>query len=172
MKEKLKKQLEDLGYSEEQITAILNGIQEPEPATLNPEDQEKLEKYDQLIEDYKKLQGDYRDLEKRSKSSESQVKDLLIESQVRASLTAAKVKDVDYAMFKLKQEGELTLGEDQKVVDLDQKVESLKAAIPDNFSSEAKTVVVDKPVNHPVDDSVLEPQNLKDAVQAFYSEKE
>lgn len=172
MKEALKKHLESLGYSAEQITAILNGVQEPEQQTLKPEEQEKLEKYDQLSKDYKKLQGDYRTLEQTNQASVNKANQLLIESQVRAKLSDAKVKDMDYAMFKLKQEGEFTLGEDQKVVGLDARVEALKSAIPDNFIPAAKTVVVNKPEQHTVDDSVTEPQTLREAVQQVYSEQE
>lgn len=167
-KEALKKHLESLGYSAEQITAILNGIQEPEQQLLKPEDQEKLGKYEQLVKDHEKLQGDYRNLERRSQFSESRVNDLLIESQVREKLMAAKVKDVDYAIFKLKQEGSFTLGEDQKVVDLDKRVEALRSATPDNFIPEMKTVVVNKPENHPIDESVTAPQTLRDALHEFY----
>lgn len=171
-KEALKNHLESLGYSAEQITAILNGIQEPEQQTLKPEEQEKLEKYDQLVKDYEKLQGDYKTLEQTNQASENKANQLLIESQVRAKLSDAKVKDVDYAMFKLQQEGGFTLGEDQKVVDLDKRVEELRSATPDNFIPAAKTVVVNKPENHQVDQSVIEPQTLREAVQLVYSEQE
>lgn len=171
-KEALKKHLESLGYSAEQITAILNGIQEPEQQTLKPEEQEKLEKYEQLTKDYEKLQGEYRTLEQSNRAASERADQLLIESQVRAKLSDAKVKDVDYALFKLKQEGEFKLGDDQKVVGLDERVEALKAATPDNFIPAAKTVVVNKPEQHTVDETVTEPQTLREAVQQVYSEQE
>lgn len=170
MKEALKKHLESLGYSEEQITAILNGIQEPEQQGLTQEEQDKLKRYDQLSKDYEKLQGDYRTLEQSSRAASDRADQLLIESQVRTKLSDAKVKDIDYAMFKLKQEGEFKLGEDQKVVGLDERVEALKGVIPDYFIPAAKTVVVNKPEQHTVDESVTAPQNLKDALREVYSE--
>lgn len=168
-KESLKSHLESLGYSAEQITAILNGIQEPERQALKPEEKEKLRKYDQLARDYEKLQGDYQTLEQSNRAASQRADQLLIESQVRAKLSDAKVKDVDYALFKLKQEGEFKLGEDQKVVGLEERVEALKAATPDNFIPAAKTIVVNKPEQHTVDESVTEPQNLRDALQEVYS---
>lgn len=80
-KEALKKHLGDLGYSEEQIAAILDGIQEPEePKGLSPEDKDKLENYQKLSEDYEKLQADYNSLDESSKASQKRVHDLLIES--------------------------------------------------------------------------------------------
>lgn len=170
MKEALKKHLESLGYSAEQITAILNGIQNPEQSVLKPEEQEKLEKFDQISKEYEKLKGEYQTLEQTKQAFENKANQLLIESQVRAKLSDAKAKDVDYALFKLMQEGELKLGEDQKVVDLDKRVEALKGATPDNFAPATKTVVVNKPEKHVIDESVTEPQNLKDALQEVYTE--
>lgn len=172
MKEALKKHLESLGYSAEQITAILNGIQEPEKQALTQEEQDKLNRYDQLLKDYEKLQGDYKTLEQSNRAASDRADQLLIESQIRTKLSDAKVKDIDYAMFRLKQEGEFKLGEDQKVVGLDERVEALKAATPDNFIPAAKTVVVNKPEQHTVDETVTEPQTLREAVQQVYSEQE
>lgn len=171
-KEALKKHLGDLGYSEEQIAAILDGIQEPEePKGLSPEDKDKLENYQKLSEDYEKLQADYNSLDESSKASQKRMHDLLIEYQVRTKLGEARVKDMDYAMFKLKQTGELTLSEDEKVVDLDKRIEALKKSIPDNFNQVVR-VVENKPENHTVDASVTEPQSLREAVQSVYAEQE
>ena len=50
-------------------------------------------------------------------------------------MLAAKVTDIDYMTFKLKEKGELELGEDGKIKGIDDKIAGLKTQFPSQFES-------------------------------------
>ncbi|MBQ8982704.1 MAG: hypothetical protein IJ079_03870 [Lachnospiraceae bacterium] len=190
MEELLKK----LGYSEEQITAILQGMEEQKLTVLTAEEHEKLINHPDESEEHKKLQEDYNtasaakdalEAEKQTWESEKQaleseklklqndLKVLQIETQVKAELSKRHVKDVDYALYQINKAGDLALDEDGKVVDLVAKIDAIQKNTPDNFASEDRVVIPKKPEKHDMDQEVMEtPQNLKEAIQMEYSSRE
>lgn len=176
----LEELLKSQEFTPEQIAAVVAGMKDNNISLLSPEQQEQLKKYEELLPEHTKLKEDYDAsvaagelLKKAAEKSKGELDKLHIDVQVRDALRSAKVKDMDYALYKLALSGELALDKDGKVTDLDSRVKALVETIPDNFSKEPdKTVVVKKPEPFNMNESVTEPQNLKEAVQAAYTEQE
>lgn len=78
------------------------------------------------------LQGKITAYETQNAQLQEQLKQKTIDSECKVALLAAGVKseDLDYAMFKLKAEGELDLDADGKVKGLDEKITKQKTQLP------------------------------------------
>lgn len=95
-----------------------------------------------LIAELKKSNKGNEDLQGKVSAYETQVAQLQaeveqtkIESEAKVGLLAAKALDVDYLLFKLKEKGELSRGEDGKVKGLDDMIDALKTQFPTQFES-------------------------------------
>lgn len=95
-----------------------------------------------LIEDLKKtnkgneeMQGKITGYETTISSLQEQLKQVQLEAEIKVALLAAKVSDVDYMTFKLKEKGELELGEDGHIKGIDDKIAGLKTQFPTQFES-------------------------------------
>jgi uncharacterized protein (DUF3084 family) len=95
-----------------------------------------------LIAELKKSNKGNEDLQGKVTAYETQVARLQaeleqarIESEAKVGLLAAKALDVDYLLFKLKEKGELSRGEDGKVKGLDDMIDALKTQFPTQFES-------------------------------------
>lgn len=102
-----------------------------------------------LIEDMKKSTKGNEDLQQKlsafatdNEKLKAQLNEALIEGETKVRLLAEGVKpdDIDYVMFKLKSKGELEMGDDGKVKDLDDKVAALKTQLPNQFTTATKKV--------------------------------
>lgn len=102
-----------------------------------------------LIEDMKKSTKGNEDLQQKlsafatdNEKLKAQLNEALIEGETKVRLLAEGVKpdDIDYVMFKLKAKGELEMGDDGKVKDLDDKVAALKTQLPNQFTTATKKV--------------------------------
>lgn len=70
---------------------------------------------------------------------------LKVESALKVGLLEAGVNDIDYVTFKLKEKGELSLDENGKIKDWDNKLAGLKTQLPNQFkTSETKKVIENK----------------------------
>ena len=95
-----------------------------------------------LIEELKKstkgqedLQGKLAAYEGRVEQLQAALEQAQIEGEAKVSLLAAKALDVDYLLFKLKEKGELSRGDDGKVKGLDDMIDALKTQFPTQFES-------------------------------------
>lgn len=85
--------------------------------------------------DSEKLQGQIATYEAQVAQLQEQLKQTQIESEIKVAMLAAKVSDVDYMTFKLKEKGELELGEDGHIKGMDDKIAGLKTQFPAQFAT-------------------------------------
>ena len=98
-----------------------------------------------LIEQLKKdnagntaLQQKVTDYEKTVADLTKENEQLKIDSALKIALLEAKVTDVDYLTFKIKEKGEVKLGDDGKIKGIDDTIAALKTQYPQHFASESK----------------------------------
>lgn len=98
-----------------------------------------------LIEQMKKdnagneaLQSKITEYESKIQQMEKELQQTKIDAALKVALLEAKVTDVDYLTFKIKEKGEVKLGDDGKIKGIDETITSLKTQYPQHFSSEAK----------------------------------
>lgn len=113
----------------------------------------QLEEANALIEQLKKSTKGQEDAQKQIAAHEEREKQLLAQleqtrilSEAKVELLAAGALDIDYLLYKLQEKGELTLGEDGKIKDWDDKLAGLKTQLPTQFESKGdkKTVLENK----------------------------
>jgi len=144
-----------------------------------------LKKANKLVEDLKKDNKDVEVLQKKITDYEKEVEELKEERvkektnyTLKEKLKEAGAKDVDYMIYKL---GEVELDKEGNIIELDNKIKSLKEGNPGHFE------VKDNPENNTKDtkkdytviDNKLEdgkvsdtkPQSLLDAIKSQYEEK-
>lgn len=83
------------------------------------------------------LQGKITGYESTIAQLQEQLKQTKVESAARVALIGAKCIDVEYALFKLKEKGELELDDNDQIKDIDDKLAGLKTQIPNQFESGA-----------------------------------
>lgn len=98
-----------------------------------------------LIEELKKsnagnegLQNKITEYETKVQNLEKELRQTKIESALKVALLEANVTDVDYLTFKIKEKGEVKLGDDGKIKGIDDTIATLKTQFPQYFASESK----------------------------------
>lgn len=96
-----------------------------------------------LIEQMKKdnagneaLQGKITEYETKMTAMQKELEQTKVDAALKVALLEAKVIDVDYVTFKIKEKGEIKLGEDGKIKGIDETITSMKNQFPTQFSSE------------------------------------
>lgn len=79
------------------------------------------------------LQGKITNYESTITQLQEQLKQTQIDAAIQVALVGAKVTDVDYMTFRLKEKGELELDEQGKIKDIDDKLAGLKTQFPAFF---------------------------------------
>lgn len=147
------------GLSDEQITAIATAMKDNKIYTAGEENLDirygKLKTdYDGLNNQYTEAQNLIAELKKSTKGNEDlqgkitgyenqvqalqkELKQAKLESAVKVALLEAKVNDIDYMTFKLKEKGELELDENEKIKGWDDKIAALKTQFPQQFENSA-----------------------------------
>lgn len=176
--------------SEEQVTAFLEAMKTNKIFTTSEENmdirfgkekaksasfEEQLKKANATIEELQKantgneqLQQTVANFQAENTKLKEQLQEALIESDAKVELLAAGAKDIKYAMFCLKENGPLEIGEDGKVKDLASKVDALKTKIPDHFTSGKRSYEEKKLPEEQSDDRGSEPKDLAEALQQQY----
>ncbi|MFA9413285.1 phage scaffolding protein [Streptococcus sp. E29BA] len=126
------------------VEAVMNAVNTEFPkhavtkAVYN-EQADKLKAANETLETLKKSNKDNESLQAELKSYKEKVVQLETEAKetakkqsIKDALTAAKATDVDYLMYKL---GEVEVGEDGQIKDLDNKIKDLQANLPQFFES-------------------------------------
>ncbi len=179
--------------TEEQVTSFLESMKANKIFTASEENMdirfgkmktqrdsvtEQLTKANATIEELQKANaGSEQDkqtiaaLQAESEKWKTVANNALIESEVKVELLASGVKDIKYAMFCLKENGPLEMGEDGKVKDLAGKIDALKTQIPDHFTgSGKKTYQENKLPEQQNNHDEPEPKSLAEALQQKYEQ--
>lgn len=157
--------LKSQGLSDEQITTIAGEMKQNKIFTSSEENldirynklkgdfdnlTEQHGESTKLIEELKKsskgnedLQGKITSYEGQISNLQEQLKQSQLDSAIKISLLEAKVSDVDYMTFKLKEKGELELGEDGHIKGIDDKIAALKTQFPAQFETAKGGLKVD-----------------------------
>lgn len=155
--------LKSQGLTDEQITAVTGEMKQNKIFTAGEENldirykdlQEKhkgKEKEHQeavaLIEQLKKdnagndvLQGKIKDYEATVTELQKQLEQEKIDSALKIALLEAKVQDVDYMTFKVKEKGEIKLDDNGKIKGIDDTIAALKTQFPNQFVNEQQKQV-------------------------------
>lgn len=193
----LEELLKSLGYTDEQITAITDGMKTNNLYIVNEEN---------LDIRYKKLQDDHnavtkeRDegktlieqLQKSAKGNEDMQKQITdyqaritqleeeaqqakVESALKLALLNAKVTDTDYMAYKITEQ----LKKDGKSLELDETgnnikgietfIEDQKKANPSFFATETKKEVIEKELGKGDAGGNSEPKSLSEALDQYYN---
>lgn len=140
--------------------------------------QEQLTAAQQLVEDYKKSSKNDDAAQQKITEYETKVTQLTTEleqakldSALKIALLQAKASDVDYLMFKIKQDGkELKLDDKGEIKGLNDIISSLKTQLPAQFESDSagKKKIDENKLPGSNDDDEGEPQTLAEAIQQSY----
>lgn len=102
----------------------------------------ELDTANNLIADLKKstkgnedLQAKITDYDGKVAQLQAQLEQTKLESAIKVALLEAKVNDIDYMTFKLKQQGEIKLDENGKIEGWDNKLSGLKTQFPNQFEN-------------------------------------
>jgi hypothetical protein len=152
--------LKSQGLTDEQIQTITGEMKRNKVFTAGEENldirykdlQTKFESKDKehkeavaLIEQLKKdnadndaLQGKITDYETKMTALQKELEQTKVDAALKVALLEAKVLDVDYLTFKIKEKGEVKLTEDGKIKDIDSTISAMKTQYPSQFSSDSK----------------------------------
>lgn len=192
--------LKELGYTDVQIRAIIDGMRNKKIFTSNEENidtrYQKLKEQSEAkekelttanelvkalqesaksnnIEDMKSKISNY---EKTIEQLQEENKKEKIKNQLSLALKDAKAIDEEYIAFKIGQQlkaeqKELELDENGKIKGINDLIEAQKKAEPNFFTSEAKKEVEVKEIGKGQEQGNNEPKNLKEALMQQYNEK-
>lgn len=122
--------------------------------------------------DSEALQGKITEYESQVSQLQEKLKQAQLDAEIKISLLGAKATDIDYMTFKLKEKGELELGEDGHIKGIDDKIAGLKTQFPAQFESAAKGgKEIDENPLPEGDGRKNEPQSLADAIRMNYENK-
>ena len=122
----------------------------------------QLSEAQKLIEEMKKseganeaLQGKIGEYEAKIAELEAEKAQVETEAALKVALLEANADDIDYLTFKIKEKGDIEIGEDGKIKGIDDTIAALKTQFPNQFKGEA---------NRKVHENKLEQGENKDAV--------
>lgn len=131
-----------------------------------------------LIEQLKKdskgneaLQGKITEYEGKIQQMEKELQQTKVDAALKVALLEAKVTDVDYLTFKIKEKGEVTLGDDGKIKGIDDTIAALKTQYPQHFSTESKKKIDENklPKGDEHNEGGSEPKTLAEALELKYN---
>ena len=154
---KLDELLKTHGIEDETVEKILAGMKENKIFTAGEENLDirfgklktehdgklkELEAANELIAELQKstkgnedLQGKIAGYEQQVTALQEELQRTKLESAIKVGLLSENALDVDYLTFKLKEKGELSLDENEKIKDWDDKIAALKTQFPTQFQN-------------------------------------
>lgn len=182
----LKTILKNLGYTDEQIKAVIDAMAENMLHVSSVENPEETIK--QLQDEKAKLEAENAEQKKaagkkadpQEKTTAEEIKKLQetilqgkIDTQLIVELTKAHAMDVDYLMYQIEKSGareNIKIGDDGKMTGVTELVENLKKSYASQFEvatpSGVRTGVKKLEKTNPVDDA---PQTLEEAIAQKFS---
>lgn len=139
--------------------------------TQNAEAQKLIEQLKKDSETGAKAQEKITAYEKQVADLQQQLENTRVESALKDALRDAKAKadDIDYLLFKLRQDGkEIKLGDDGKINGIADMVSALKTAHPGNFENEQSKKIDENKLPNGDSNNEHEPQTLAEALKAAY----
>lgn len=153
------------GLSDEQIEKVVGEMKQNKIFTATEEnldirygklkgDHENLTKQHSeataLIEQLKKDNKGNEELQGKVSGYESTIADLQreneqlkIDSALKVALLEAKVQDVDYLTFKIKEKGDVVLDDNGKIKGIDDTLAALKTQFPNQFAKDSQQLQID-----------------------------
>ena len=108
-----------------------------------------------------------KDYEGQVATLQKELEETKIESALKVALANAKVTDVDYVAFKVKEKGELKLDENGNIKGIDETLKEVKTSYPNFFETEKKKEIDVKDLGKG-DVKEVEPTNLAEALKQQY----
>lgn len=180
------------GLNDEQIEKVVGDMKSNKIFTANEEnldirygklkgDHENLTKQHSeataLIEQLKKDNKGNEDLQGKVSGYESTIADLQreneqlkIDSALKVALLEAKVQDVDYLTFKIKEKGEVVLDDNGKIKGIDDTLAALKTQFPNQFVAVHQQLEIDPQPLPDGEKRQVEPTSLADAIKQTYDQ--
>lgn len=84
-----------------------------------------------------KLKGQISEYEQRIQQLETEKQQLATEAALKVALLEANAEDIDYLTYKVKEKGEVQIGEDGKIKGIEDTIAALKTQFPTQFKGEA-----------------------------------
>lgn len=179
------------GVNDEAIAAIAAAMKENKIYTASEENldirygklktqhdgvNQQLTEANALIEELKKsnkgndgLQQKVTDYETKVQQLQAELEQTKLDAAIKVELLANKAVDVDYLTFKLKNKGDaLTLDENGKIKDWDDKLAALKTQFPNQFEASGKKTVVENKLPGNDEESTL---TKSDILKKPYAER-
>lgn len=198
MEEERKMKLEEIlkakGIEKETVQSILSEMKQNKIFLTNEENMDTLHKdlklkYENkdkehqsatsLIEELKKgnvesesLQSKIAEYETKVNDLQSQNQQLKIDSEIKIALLNAKVEDIDYLTFKIREKGEIQLSDDGKIKNIDDTITLLKTQYPNQFLQETQKKIQENKLQlGDLTGSENAPNTLAEALSAVYQPK-
>lgn len=198
MEEERKMKLEEIlkakGIEKETVQSILSEMKQNKIFLTNEENMDTLHKdlklkYENkdkehqsatsLIEELKKgnvesesLQSKIAEYETKVNDLQSQNQQLKIDSELKIALLNAKVEDIDYLTFKIREKGEIQLSEEGKIKNIDDTITLLKTQYPNQFLQETQKKIQENKLQlGDLSGSENAPNTLAEALSAVYQSK-
>lgn len=131
-----------------------------------------------LIEQLKKDNAGNADLQNKVTEYETTIADLQkqneqlkIDSALKIALLEAKVQDVDYLSFKVKEKGEIKLDDNGKIKGIDDTLAALKTQFPNQFTTETQRQPEPQRLPGSDEGREVQPVSLADAIAQSYQNK-
>lgn len=131
-----------------------------------------------LIEQLKKDNAGNADLQNKVTEYETTIADLQkqneqlkIDSALKIALLEAKVQDVDYLTFKVKEKGEIKLDDNGKIKGIDDTLAALKTQFPNQFTTETQRQPEPQRLPGSDEGREVQPVSLADAIAQSYQNK-
>lgn len=129
-----------------------------------------------LIEQMKKdnagnadLQSKIIEYEGKIQQMEQELQQTKLDAALKVALLEANVTDVDYLTFKIKENGEVKLGDDGRIKGIDDTIAALKTQFPQYFVSESKKKIYENKLPNGEDKG--DGWTKKDILSKPYSER-
>lgn len=129
-----------------------------------------------LIEQMKKdnagneaLQSKITEYEQKIQQMTTELQQTKLDAALKVALLEAKVTDVDYLTFKIKEKGEVKLGDDGKIKGIDDTIAALKTQYPQHFASETKKKIDENKLQN--GEGTNEVMTRKELLSKPYSER-
>lgn len=146
---------------------------------------EELNKANTLIAELQKSTKGNEELQGKITAYETQVTELQAaleqtkkDSAVKVALLEAKVKDIDYMTFKLKEKGEIELDEKGNIKGWDDKLAGLKTQFPEHFETSSVKKIDPNPLpggggsEHGVTKEQFDKMNYNDRLKLYQEDRE